>query len=94
MIAFIDAPPRTQFLPAAAELNDGRVVAFFDSLIERLKRGGGRLPVAHPNDASSDQGRPARDDYWNWFTDQWSANKVVQVIEEQIGTGGRPRWID
>lgn len=94
MIAFIDAPPGTQFLPAAAELNDGRVVSFFDSLIDKLKRDGETLPVAYPHDAASEQGRPQRDDYWDWFTAQWNANKVVQVIEDQIGAGGRPRWID
>jgi hypothetical protein len=94
MIAFIDAPPGTQFLPAGAELNDGRVVPFFDSLIEALKRGDGRPPIAYPEDASSEQGRPQRDDYWDWFTDRWNANKVVKVIEDQIGAGGRLRWID
>jgi hypothetical protein len=94
MIAFIDAPPGTQFLPAAAELNDGRVVAFFDPLIEKLKRDGGTLPVAYPEDAATGRGRPQRDDYWDWFTTHWNANKVVQVIEEHIGAGGRPRWID
>jgi hypothetical protein len=34
MIAFVDVPPGTRFLPQAAELNDGRVVTFFSPLIE------------------------------------------------------------
>jgi hypothetical protein len=44
MIAFVDVPPGTRFLPQAAELNDGRVVTFFSPLIEKLKRDGGTLP--------------------------------------------------
>jgi hypothetical protein len=48
MIAFVDIPPGTRFMPQAAELNDGRVVTFFSPLIEKLKRDGGTLPVAYP----------------------------------------------
>jgi hypothetical protein len=42
MIAFIDACAGTQFPPLAAELNDGRVVTFFDPLVEKLQRDGRR----------------------------------------------------
>ena len=35
-----------------------------------------------------------RDAYWSWFSDHWNANKAIQVIENEVGTGGRPRWID
>jgi hypothetical protein len=37
MLAFIDVPPGTMFLPQAAELDCGRVVTFFDALTERLQ---------------------------------------------------------
>jgi hypothetical protein len=47
MIAFVDAPAGTEFLPLAAELNDGRVVTFFDPLIEKLTSEGGTLPVQY-----------------------------------------------
>jgi hypothetical protein len=93
MIAFVDVPPGTRFLPQAAELDDGRVVTFFSPLIEKLKRDGGTLPVAYPETTTTDEGRRQRDTYWRWFTDHWNADKAVQVVEEVIGTGGRPRWI-
>jgi hypothetical protein len=93
MIAFVDVPPGTRFLPQAAELNDGRVVTFFSPLIEKLKRDGGSLPVAYPESTTTDAGRHQRDAYWNWFADHWNANKAVQVVEDVIGAGGRPRWI-
>ena len=93
MIAFVDVPPGTRFLPQAAELNDGRVVTFFSPLIEKLKRDGGTLPVAYPETTTTDEGRRQRDAYWRWFADHWNADKAVQVVEDVIGAGGRPRWI-
>ena len=93
MIAFMDVPPGTRFLPQAAELNDGRVVTFFSPLAEKLQRHGGTLPVAYPDNTTTDTGRAQRDAYWNWFADHWNADKAVTVMEEVIGIGGRPRWI-
>lgn len=93
MIAFVDVPPGTRFLPQAAELTDGRVVTFFSPLVEKLQRNGGTLPVAYPDSTTTDVGRVQRDAYWNWFADNWNADKAVMVVEEVIGTGGRPRWI-
>ncbi len=93
MIAFVDAPPGTKFLPQAAELNDGRVVTFFGPLIETLKQDG-MLPVGYPVSTATDAGRLQRDAYWNWFADHWNADKAVKVIGDVIGDGGRPRWID
>ena len=63
MIAFVDIPPGTRFLPQAAELNDGQVVTFFSPLIEKLKRDGGTPPVAYPETTTTDEGRRERDAY-------------------------------
>jgi hypothetical protein len=93
MIAFVDVPPGTRFLPQAAELDDGRVVTFFSPLIEKLQRDGGTLPVAYPGSTATNAGRCQRDAYWNWFADHWNADKAVKVVEDVIGAGGRPRWI-
>jgi hypothetical protein len=94
MIAFVDAPPGTTFLPQAAELNDGRVVTFFRPLVENLKADGGTLPVGYPHTTATDEGKLQRDAYWTWFADHWNADKAVKVVEDVIGDGGRPRWID
>jgi hypothetical protein len=94
MMAFVDASPGTRFLPQAAELNDGRVVTFFDPLVETMKLVGGTLPVDYPDSTLTDAGKLQRDAYWNWFSDHWNTDKAVRVIEDVIGDGGRPRWID
>jgi len=94
MIAFVDVPPGTRLLPQAAELNDGRVVTFFSPLIEKLKQDGGTLPDAYPHSTATEAGRQQRDAYWDWFTEHWNADKAVEVVEDVIGDGGRPRWID
>jgi hypothetical protein len=94
MIAFIDAPDGTMFLPQAAELDNGRVVTFFDMLIEKLKRDGGTLPPAYPDDRAREESKSQRDAHWAWFAQHWNVDKVVKVVEEVIGDGGRPRWFD
>jgi hypothetical protein len=94
MIAFVDAAPGTQFLPQAAELNDGRVVTFFDPLIEKLKHDGEAPPAPYPDDVATSEGQRQRRNYWDWFSQRWNADKAVQVVKDVIGAGGRPRWID
>jgi hypothetical protein len=94
MIAFVDIPPGTRFLPQAAELNDGRVVTFFSLLIEKLKRDGGILPAAYPPSTVTEAGQQERDAYWTWFAEHWNADTAVNVVEDTIGSGGRPRWMD
>jgi hypothetical protein len=94
MIAYIDVPPETIFLPQAAELNDGRVVTFFNPIIEKLQRDGPTLPEAYPETTVTDDGKRQRDKHWKWYADNWNADKVVKAMEEVIGAGGRPRWID
>ena len=94
MVAFVDVPPGARFLPQAAELNDGRVVTFFSPLIEKLKRDGGTLPGPYPRSTGIEPGRQQRDAYWDWFAQHWNADEAVKVVEDVIGDGGRPRWID
>ena len=94
MIAFVDVPRGARFLPQAAELNDGRVVTFFSPLIEKLKRDGGTLPGTYPRTTETEAGNQQRDAYWDWFAEHWNADEAVKVVEDAIGDGGRPRWID
>jgi hypothetical protein len=94
MIAFIDAPPGAQFIPLAAELDNGRVVTFFEPLVDKLKRAGGRLPPQYPQDISTAESIRQRDAYWAWFSSEWNPNDVVQVMEDVIAAAGRPRWMD
>jgi len=90
MIAFVDVPPGTRFLPQAAELNDGQVVTFFSPLIEKLKRDGGTLPVAYPESTATEAGRRQRDAHWNWFADHWNADKAVKVMEDVTAPAAGP----
>jgi hypothetical protein len=94
MLAFVDVPPGTRFLPQAAELDGGRVVTFFGPLIENLQREDGTLPAAYPDSSATDEGKRQRDTHWKWYTDRWNADKAVKVMEEAVGEGGRPRWVD
>ena len=87
-------PAGTMFLPQAAELENGRVVTFFDPLVKKLKQDGGTLPAAYPESTATDDGKKQRDAHWQWYSRHWNVDKVVKVLEEVVGDGGRPRWID
>jgi len=94
MLGFIDVAPGSILLPQAAELDDGRVVTFFDRLVENLRHDASDEPEPYPDSTASDDGKVQRDRYWNWFTDRWNADRAVRAAEEGVGSGGRPRWMD
>ena len=90
MIAFVDVPPGTRFLPQAAELDDGRVVTFFSPLIEKLKRDGGTLPVGYPDSTATDAGRLQRDAYWDWFAGDWNGIRQSRSLRMSSVTAAGP----
>jgi hypothetical protein len=94
MLAFIDVPQGTMFLPQAAELDRGRVVTFFDALTERLQAGRDGPRADYPPNSTTDEGKRQRDTYWKWYADHWNTDEAVKAVEEVIADGGRPRWID
>lgn len=94
MIAFVDVAPGTKFVPLAAELDGGRVKTFFDPLAGTLQHPGGKPALRYPDEVESADGQRQREEYWSWFADAWNPNRVVQVMEDVIEAGGRPRWID
>lgn len=94
MLAFVDVPQGTMLLPQAAELDRGRVVTFFDALTERLQQDWNKPRAAYPPNLATEEGMRQKDAYWNWYTEHWNTDEVVKVVEEVIGDGGRPRWID
>ena len=68
------------------------MVTFFSPLIEKLKRWRvASCGLSQKHDDRCD--RRQRDAYWHWFADHWHVNKAVQVVEDVIGAGGRPRRI-
>jgi hypothetical protein len=94
MLAFIDVPPGTMLLPQAAELDRGRVVTFFDALTERLRQDRDKPRAAYPANLATGEELRQRDAHWNWYAEHWNTDEVVKAVEEVIGDGGRPRWID
>lgn len=94
MIAFVDAAPGVKIVPQAAELDNGQVQTFFSELASRLHHPGGKPAPTYPDDVSGNDGQRQRDAYWDWFDSAWNPDVVVQVMEDVIKAGGRPRWID
>lgn len=90
-LLFLELHPGTPIIPMAAELSDGHVVLFYSALEEKLRPWDPDHYVPYPTEKDQDQTRK----FWAWHAEHpKSSNEAMHVIEEQIGTGGRPRWID
>jgi hypothetical protein len=96
-LIFLDLPPSTTVIPTAAELNEGRVVTFYDKLVPALSHRSKTLP----NDYPPDTGMPEheleslRSQYWSWYSDNFDSRDAVRIVESVISESpGRIRWID
>lgn len=99
MLAVIDFPPGTKFIPMAAELDNGQVVIFFDELEEKFKEKqgddhDGTSPPEYPDDMTEAGANEKKQEYWKWFSDHWHAQTALEVLENRIANKGRPRWVD
>jgi hypothetical protein len=95
-LVFVDFPEKTQFIPMAAELQDGSVQLIYPSL-EKAFAGPKLKPPAYPEPAyyigKEDQLAKARTDYWNFFQEHFSSTLSMEAIETTL-KGGLVRWID
>lgn len=94
MIAFVDVRPGAMFLPQA-ELNDGRVITFFDPLIDKLQRDADDRPPDHPGPTSTAKGQAQRDAHWKWYAYRWNVDKAVKVLARSCDWPDRSpgRWL-
>jgi hypothetical protein len=96
-LVFLEISEETIIIPAAAELNEGRVITFFDKLIPALSGKSNTIPEDFPSDhsGSDDALREARLKYWKWYADNFDSHKAMTVVESAIfESRGRVRWID
>lgn len=96
-LVFVELPANTIIIPAAAELNEGRVITFFDKLIPALSSKNQTIPRDFPADTEGSEAERAnwRAEYWRWYTDNFDSHKAMSVVESAIfESRGRVRWID
>lgn len=89
-LLFIDVKPGTPIIPMAAELSNGKVVIFYEKMTMAVAKPGGTVPPKYPNDA----GAEIIQEYWKWYTEYPSSREAMRLLEETIGDGGRPRWVN
>jgi hypothetical protein len=92
-LLFLDLPPKAPIIPLAAELSDGKVVTLYDRLEQELATVVRTLPVAHPGGAEP-YSPGASQEHWAWYVKNFDSMLATQLVEDSIGTGGRPRWLD
>lgn len=92
-LVFLNFPPGTEFAPMAAEVDKGEVVTMYKRLGAR-----GSKPRPYPERQSFKGDTEAYDlawtQYWNWFHDQFNAQRSTEAIEKVVADGGRVQWID
>lgn len=96
-LVFLELPEDTAIIPAAAELNEGRVITFFDKLIPALAGRTNTIPEQFPADhsGSPDELEDQRSKYWRWYFENFDSHKAMAVVESAIfESRGRVRWID
>jgi hypothetical protein len=90
-LLFIDLEPDTPIIPMAAELNDGQTILFYQRITKAVAEPDNTLPLEYPDRKDLDKVKR----YWQWYKDHPESSRgAMHVIEDAIGSGGRPRWVD
>jgi len=96
MLAVLDFPPGTMFVPMAVETEKG-VTAVYEDLVTKLRErddGPGTECPPYP-DSYLEEDADKRNAYWQWFVESWSANAALDVFECVLKRAGtRPRWVN
>jgi hypothetical protein len=89
-LVFVDLPAGRPVIPVAVELPAGKVVLLYERLAELTSQRVRHLPPAYPSDSNPADTRK----YWDWYARNYSAHTAMKVLEDGIGEGGAPRWVD
>lgn len=92
-LVFLDVEPGTPIVPMAAELKDGKVILFYDQISTAAQQEG--LATSPPDYPRTDG--QEMNDYWNWFYQNHEPDSsilVMRVVEDVVGNGGRPQWVN
>lgn len=93
MLAFLDFPSGSKFIPMAIETNS-RVVPVYEELVRELQQNGADPCPDYPDDPKDSEIAEKRNRYWKWFDENWSASKALVALEKAAEGGGRPRWVN
>ena len=89
-LLFIDLPPGTKFIPAAAEVGGADVYPLFEKIGEQFASRSHTKAPLYPGGAS--QYADDRRKYWEWFSEHFNETIAMVTVEEEVK--GRPlNWI-
>jgi hypothetical protein len=89
-LVFLDFPPRSAFIPMAAELATGKVALIHEAYLDAATQKNPRPDNRHLTPEARDA---AWREYWDQFVKTFDAQTAMRTIEKQA-EGGRIRWID
>jgi hypothetical protein len=92
MIAFLDFPVGSKFIPVAIETDEG-VGAVHQTLIKKLQGDDPHGPPSYSDDSGEDAEK-ARAAYWKWIADRWDPMAALIAVETDTKDKGRVRWVN
>ncbi len=89
-LLFIDLPPGTKFIPAAAEVASADVYQLFEKIAEKFASRSHTKAPPYPGGAP--EYADDRRKYWEWFSEHFNETIAMVTVEEEVK--GRPlNWI-
>lgn len=89
-LLFMDLPPGTKFIPAAAEVADKGVIEIYKSVKAEFDKTATTPAPAVPG--SGPAHAADRASYWKWFSDNFDASVAMECVE-RAACGGALKWI-
>jgi hypothetical protein len=89
-LLFMDLPPLTKFIPAAAEVTGADVCQIFDAVGEQFAKASRTKLPPYPGGAP-DKAEERRQ-YWDWFSRNFDATVATRAVE--VAASGQPfNWV-
>ena len=89
-LLFLDLPPGTKFIPAAAEVAGDNVYPLFVALGEKFAELSGTKAPKYPGGAP--EFTEDRREYWNWYSEHFDETEAMKAVEE-AAKGKSLNWI-
>jgi hypothetical protein len=98
-LVYIDFPAKTVFIPAAAEVANGKVVVLYTVVAKKYSKGPGDDPPEYPGSELpvSPEAAAKHAAYWDWFASRIREypRHATEAVEDTIAAGGgRVQWIN
>ena len=88
-LVMLELPPTSIFIPAALELESGKIVQLFNEFAPKLQKPSQQAAPTYPGSGAA---QAKRDAYWEWFAEFFNDRSALEVVES-AAQDKRIAWI-